>query len=308
MKVAALDLGSNTFLCLIAEVGQNKILQVYADDVEIVRLGQGLSEGECFHPDALDRADKCLKKMSQLIQKHQPQVVLGMATAAARKAKNQEALFEVGKKYGIPIEIIPGDKEAAITYQGAVSGLKDQNKNLLVIDIGGGSTEFIYGRGAQLVAAKSYNIGCVNLTEKFITSQPTKDEDVYKASDVIAQHVYLASQLCPAEFKIDEILAVAGTPTTLAAAIIGKFDPDLVDGYVLTLPLLLDWKNKIQQSTLEQKMLLGIPSGRADVILIGILILIETLKKFKLNQITVSTRGVRYGIALEIDRRYQFNS
>ncbi len=185
MKVAALDLGSNTFLCLIAEVTANGIEKIYHDAVEVVRLGQGLSQSKNFHPDALARADLCFKKFSEIIKEQKPEKILAMATSAARDAENKSQLFELGQKYNIPIEIIPGDQEADITYQGAVSGLKAQKQNYLILDIGGGSTEFIFGEDQKRLAGKSFDIGCVRLTEKFISAQPTPLNELKSASDYI---------------------------------------------------------------------------------------------------------------------------
>lgn len=303
MKVAALDLGSNTFLCLTAEVSDGRIAKVYSDDVEIVRLGQELDKNKKFHPDALLRADACLQKFNRIIQQQKPEKILAMATAAARDAENKEELFKLGEKYGIPIEIIAGGAEAGITYSGATSGLTDLQKNLLVVDIGGRSTEFIFGRGARVMAAESYNIGCVKLTEKFITSQPTFHSEIEKVTQHIDEHILKAQNLLPDHFKLDEVLAVAGTPTTLAAAEIGAFDVGRIDGYILTKDKLKEWLERLSSASVEQKIEMGIPAGRADVILIGVITLLRTLEIFGASQIVVSTRGVRYGVALEIYRR-----
>lgn len=304
MKVAALDLGSNTFLCLIAEVEKNQVQKIYQDEVEIVRLGQGLSQNKKFHPEALQRTEKTLKKFSEIIKKHNPDKVLAMATSAARDAENKEVLFELGQKFNIPIEIIPGDKEAAITYSGSVSGFSDSNKNFMVLDIGGGSTEFIFGKGQELLSGKSFDIGCVRLTEKFISSQPTPDKDVEKAIEFVDEAIKNALKIKPTDFLVHEIVAVAGTPTALAAAEIGKFEPGLIDGYKITEKQLQDWLQRFQPSSVEDKIKMGIPTGRADVILIGVIILMRTLKVFGLSQLTVSTRGVRYGVALEMALRF----
>lgn len=309
MRLAALDLGSNTFLCLICEVTfQHKtpiITQIYSDNVEVVRLGQGLAQSKTFHPDALERADQCLKKFSEIIDEHKPEHVLAMATAAARDAENKEDLFKIAEKYNIPLEIIPGEKEATITYQGAVSGLKTENQNLMIIDIGGGSTEFIFGRDQELIKGESFNIGCVRLTEKFIRAQPTSDAEISDVINAVDESVNKAIKIMPEDFKLNQIIAVAGTPTSLAAAEIGHFDTEKIDGYRLTYQLLEGWLKKLQNSTVEEKIEMGIPAGRADVILIGVIILLRTLVIFGLNELKVSTRGVRYGVALEMARRFQ---
>lgn len=304
MKVAALDLGSNTFLCLVAEVSKTAVTKVYSDNVEIVRLGQGLDKSKKFHPEALQRADACLKNFSAIINEQNPEKVLAMATSAARDALNKEELFAIAKKYNIVLEIIPGDKEAEITYRGAVSGFSMQNQNLMVIDVGGGSTEFIFGRDEKLLAGKSFDIGCVRLTEKFITSQPTPDLQVKKLIEFVDADILKAKALMPPDFSLDQIVAVAGTPTTLVAAELGYFDVQKIDGYKLSLTKLEEWLSKMTTSTVEEKVKMGVPTGRADVILVGVVILARTLHLFGLKEMTVSTRGVRYGVALEMGRRF----
>lgn len=306
MKVAALDLGSNTFLCLIGEVATGRITRVYADEVEVVRLGQGLNESGRFHPDALRRADRCLEKFALRIAEHRPEKILAMATSAARDAANRDELFAIAEKHGIPLEIIPGEREAEITYQGAVSGLATEaGEGLLVLDIGGGSTEFIFGRGSQLLAGESHDIGCVRLTERFISAQPTPAEDIRRVTEFIDQAILRIQQKQPAGFHLDRVLAVAGTPTALAAAELGGFDPERVDGYRLTREALRGWLRKLVPATVAEKINFGIPAGRADVILIGVITLLRTLEIFNLPELTVSTRGVRYGVALEMARRFQ---
>ena len=299
MKIAALDLGSNTFLCLICEVEDHQILKVYSDQVEVVRLGQDLQKTQKIHPDALVRAKKCLEKFSETIQKEKPDRILAMATSAARDAENKQDLFKICQDLNIPLEIIAGEKEAEITYQGAISKIISE-KNRLVIDIGGGSTEFIFGSGLKLIQGQSLNIGCVRLTEKFISAQPTAENEITALQKFISNKI---SKINYPNLKIDEVLAVAGTPTTLAAVEIGKFQVDVIDGYVFKLDRLEKWLSELIPLSIAEKIQKGFPEGRADVILVGLIILIETLKYFNKDQLVVSTRGVRYGVALEVARR-----
>lgn len=302
MKVAALDLGSNTFLCLICEIEEKNITKIYSDTVEVVRLGQGLSSSKTFHPDAIGRAQKTLTQFRQIIDQHQPSHVLAMATSAARDAENKEELFQICHNLNIPLEIIPGNEEARVTYQGSVSGLAGETPRM-VIDIGGGSTEFIFGHGREMRNGKSFDIGCVRLTEKFIHQQPTPDEQIENCRHFVHQKIVSAQALAP--FPIEEILAVAGTPTTLAAAELGAFIVEKIDGYTLSKASLQNWLAKFKDATVAEKIQLGIPEGRADVILVGVIILLETLSVFKMDNIRVSTRGVRYGVALELARRFR---
>lgn len=205
MKVAALDLGSNTFLCLICEVEQLAITQTYSDEVQVVRLGQGLSASKKFHPDALVRARECLSKFKTLIDQHRPEKILAMATSAARDAENKQELFQICADLNIPIEIIPGEKEADITYRGATSG-QTSTSNRLIVDIGGGSTEFIFGQGLHINFARSFDIGCVRLTEKFISQQPTPDMQIENCRSFIKKTIAVLP-----EIQIENVLAVSNT-------------------------------------------------------------------------------------------------
>lgn len=317
MRVAALDLGSNTFLCLIVEVaagvGENPVIEkILSDEVRMVRLGQGVSQTRQFHPEALARAEAALKDFSQTIQHWKPDVVLAMATSAARDVTNSQALFDLGQKYQIPIEIIPGDLEAHITFSGAVSGLRQSEKQILVVDIGGGSTEYISGKGSQLNWGHSLNMGCVRLKEMLSGEPPFSADRILAARGEIQKQLKSLPEILRTKnqgqgvsLQVDEILAVAGTPTELARIEIGRFEPSLIDGFCFDSALLGKWIQRLTPLTAQQIVdQFGVSPGRADVLLIGVLILAETLSYFNKAQLLVSTRGVRYGVALEGYRRH----
>ena len=301
MKVAALDLGTNTFLILVCEVINKKIEKIYHDQVEVVRLGQGVDKHKEFHADALKRAELCLQKYSSIIKEHRPEKVFAMATSAARDVKNKQELFEIGKRVDIPIQIISGDEEANLTYLGATSGLPLDTKKRLIVDVGGGSTELILGQGEKVLFKQSLDVGCVRLTERYIEKAPVstqtieiiKNEIINKSSQSIQEILKIANP--------DEAIAVAGTPTELAKADIGYFDPVKIDGYKLTAEKLKNWIEVFAKNNNDQIIkLFNISSGRADVILVGSLILYVICDLLKLSQLVVSTRGVRYGIAIQI--------
>lgn len=300
MKVAALDLGTNTFLCLIAEVEAGQITKIYDDQVRVVRLGQEVDRTKQFHPEALTRARQTLTEFAKIIELHKPQKVLAMATSAARDVSNAAELFQIGKDLSIPIQIIPGEREAEITYRGAVSGSQN-NLARLVVDIGGGSTELIVGRGSELLGGLSLDLGCVRLTEKFHLKTPCSDQELESVKNLIRTEMQKGKAQLSRFAQIEELLAVAGTPTELARIEIGEFDAKKIDGYQFSLLRIKEWSQKFQTHSKQQIIdQFGIHPGRADVILVGTLILSACLEIFGLPQLTVSTRGVRYGVALEI--------
>ncbi|QDK43714.1 Ppx/GppA family phosphatase [Bdellovibrio sp. ZAP7] len=301
MKVAALDLGTNTFLCLIAEGDKNGITKVHKDLVEVVRLGQDVDKTGELHPEALIRAKKCLTEFKKEIDKHNVDKILAMATSAARDARNGQDLFNIGKELGIPIEVIPGEDEARISYQGATGGVIDPTKTNLVIDVGGGSTEFIVGHGEKILFGESLNMGGVRLTERFVTQQPVPQNEQAKLNVYIDEQL---QKILPElrKNKLDQILAVAGTPTSIVAIEVGGFDEKKVDNYFVTKERLEYWVNVFAQTSVEEKRSKYQLGGRADIIFAGASILLNTVKALGMAGMVVSTKGVRYGVALEMLR------
>ncbi len=301
MKVAALDLGTNTFLCLIAEGNEKGITKVHKDLVEVVRLGQGVDKTGELHPEALERARKCLTEFKKEIDTFQVDRILAMATSAARDARNGQELFDIGKELGIPIEVIPGEDEARISYQGATGGVIDPTKTNLVIDVGGGSTELIIGHGEKILFGESLNIGGVRLTERFVSQQPISKTEQEKLDLYIKEQI---QKILPnlQNHKLDEILAVAGTPTSIVAVEVGGFDEKKVDGFFLSKERLKYWVNEFAQTSVEEKRTRYQLGGRADIIFAGASILLNVVAALHMDGIRVSTKGVRYGVALEMLR------
>ncbi|MEY4617365.1 MAG: hypothetical protein RJB66_2325 [Pseudomonadota bacterium] len=295
MRVASLDLGSNTFLCLIADVDDEGKISIQKDIVEVVRLGQGLAESNRLCEEALERARLCLERFSQEIKKYSPDRILAVATAAARKASNGDQLIMIGESLGIPIKVISGDLEGKITYRGALTGANLLQKTL-VIDIGGGSTELIVGAAGNITYKKSFEIGVVKLKEKFVTDFPIS-ASVQKEIEHEILNSFSGFQQNTTQ-DLSSVVAVAGTPTTLAAAALGGFDPEKIQGYTFNLEELENWRSRLLAMTPEQiEANYTIPKGRSDVIGVGVMILIGVLGVIGKNQITVSTRGLRFGLA-----------
>lgn len=302
MKVAALDLGTNTFLCLIAEGTEHGITKVHKDLMQVVRLGQDIDKTGEFQPEALQRARQCLTEFKKEIEAQQVDSVLAMATSAARDARNGQELFKIGEDLNIPIQIIPGKDEARITYQGATAGLSNSSKTSLVIDVGGGSTELIYGQGKTIFFGESLNIGGVRLTEKFISTQPIPTLEQITLNEYIQkQLIDILSKL--KDKPVDQIIAVAGTPTSLVAIEVGGFDEKKVDGFFLKKERLAYWVHEFANTSVEEKKSKYHLGGRADIIYAGASILLSVIESLNLPGLTVSTKGVRYGVALEMLRK-----
>ncbi len=299
-KIATIDIGSNSFLLLLCEANENGITRIDKDVVEIVRLGQGLATSKRFHADALERAKNTLIQFKSLIKAFEPDVLLAKATAAARMAENKHQLLAIGKKLDLPIEIIPGEQEAKITYQGVFWGQKVNNSDYnLLIDIGGGSTELIVGRGQSIEFSISIPFGAVLLTERYITSHPVSAEEEKKLTEAIDVEIAEALKSI-AGFSITNVIAVAGTPTTLAQVILGGFEDSKINGYKLSQKTLIDLENRLKSITIEQRIEnMGVPKGRADILYAGAVLLRKLLAAVAATEVQVSTRGVRHGIVAD---------
>ncbi len=280
MKVAALDLGSNSFLCLIANCEKNCSPEIISDTSVVVRLGQGVQQTRRFHSEALQRAKKCLPQFKEIILQERVDKIIAVTTSASRDVENLKEFIQIGEDLGISIQLISGTEEALLTYKGAFLNLPGNSfdksqfpaKKNVVIDVGGGSTEFIYGDLKHIEFAKSLQMGAVRFTEQFISIQPAKKMETEKLSQEI-QNQFKLLQFSE-NTKVDEIIAVAGTPTALAILEVGQFDPIKIHGYSLNVKTLEKWKQKFQETSIDEKKNKYQLGKRADIIYVGTSILL----------------------------------
>lgn len=301
MKVAALDLGSNTFLLLIAEVNsKGEIEKVFTDECHITRLAEGVNKTHVFSKEALKRANESLRLFSSRITEVGVDKIQAVATSAARDAKNSEDFFSITNKYNIPVDIISGSHEASLTYSGAL-GL-ESTEDICVIDVGGGSTEII-GKNKDDIKGTSINLGSVRLTEMFITQHPTP------WSEVVQMHLFIEKQLAQHSNMLPTnsyaVVAVAGTPTTLAAIDLAiEYSSENIEGYVLPLEKIKELIETLSTLSLEERLLIkGMDKGREDVILAGASILYKTSQFLGVKEVRVSTKGVRFGLASQMGKQ-----
>jgi exopolyphosphatase/guanosine-5'-triphosphate,3'-diphosphate pyrophosphatase len=297
MTVASIDIGTNTILLLIAEVypASDKITAL-VNLHRIPRIGKGLKKGDPFPEENIKRMFDVMDEYSETIKKYNCDKIIITGTNAFRIAlNNKEIIEETKNKYGYNLNVITGDEEAKYSYLGAVSGLSDKKK-YLVIDIGGGSTEIIYGKGNYIIFSKSFEIGVVSGAEKFFTIDPPSDKQVDNFA-VYSQKTFLELQDYVKD--IDTAIAIAGTPTTLAAIKykLKSFNEELIEGTSLTPEELNAFVSEL--SKLSSVEVLNkysqIVKGREDVLLAGTILLREILKMLNIEEVKVSTKGIRYG-------------
>ncbi|MCM2323400.1 MAG: Ppx/GppA family phosphatase [Oligoflexia bacterium] len=297
---ASIDLGTNTCLLLVAEAPSesSKELRVVSDHSTIVRLGQEVDRRRELHPDAIARTLKCLQGYAEVVRAAggRPEEALCVATSQARDARNGAEFFaRVEKETGFRFRVISGDEEARLTFLGGLLPGMDPRSSA-VIDIGGGSTEFIGAHGGQ-----SVDVGSVRFTERHLKSDPVTDEEFWACQQAIDEKLEPLRTWRKAAGAPLELVAVAGTATTLAAWQLGlaAFDARKIDEVVLTRGDVHRLVEELKWRTVaERRALTGIEAGRADVLLAGAMVLWRAMEVLDFPFCRVSSRGLRFGALL----------
>jgi exopolyphosphatase/guanosine-5'-triphosphate,3'-diphosphate pyrophosphatase len=303
MRVAAIDCGTNSIRLLIADIDGNNFREV-TRDMEIVRLGQGVDETGQFHPDAIARTLAAVDKFAAEIAKRGVEKIRFCATSATRDATNRHSFVDgVRDRLGIELEVISGDEEAALSFAGAIKDLDPSNGPFLVVDIGGGSTEFVFGT-STVEAARSVNIGCVRMTERHFASDPATTEQIELARTDIQVAISQAAAVVSIT-KAKTLVAVAGTATTVAAAALElpEYDRYAIHLSRISAQKTHDAATMFATSTREQRLALGyMHPGRVDVIAAGSLVLSEIMKATGANEFVASESDILDGMAFSLAR------
>ena len=298
MRVAAIDCGTNSIRLLIADISGGKLREVERL-MEIVRLGQGVDQTGQFHPDAISRTFTAIDKYAMEISRRGVEKIRFCATSATRDATNREVFISgVKSRLGIEPEVITGEEEARLSFLGATKELPESLAPFLVVDIGGGSTEFVFGY-RDVVAAKSVNIGCVRMSERHFNNDPASSSEIESARSDIQSAIAEAAKFV----KITEaktLIAVAGTATTVAAA---ALEFPVYDRYSIHLSRIsADKTHQVSEMflkmTRDQRAALGyMHPGRVDVIGAGSLVLSEIMKATDAKEFVASESDILDGMA-----------
>ena len=303
-RVAAIDCGTNSIRLLIAEPDGSGGLADLERRLEIVRLGQGVDATGEFHPDALRRTFAAVDGYAELIKKAEVPTgkVHFVATSAARDVKNRETFFAgVKERLGVLPDVISGETEARLSFLGALSRVKPEGEPVLVMDIGGGSTELITGGAdGDLHSAISLDVGSVRVTERFFKQNPVADDDLERAAG------YVDDLLTGSGVDFDSIgawIGVAGTVTTLAGVYLEleRYDRERVHGARIPLAAIAEQLHRLARLTVDQiRALPSMHPGRADVITGGALVESRIAARVHLDHLIVSESDILDGIALQL--------
>lgn len=302
-RCAFIDIGTNTILGLIAELKKDDSFDVLDDLAEITRLGEGVQRTGRISPEAEERSLQVLRRYLDRCKDLFVEEIIAVGTSALRDAHNSaEVLSRFEKQLGLNVRVISGDEEAAYSFLAVQRGLPLNRRELLVVDVGGGSTEFIRGSETGVSQAVSINIGSVRLTEQFLHSDPVRKEECEKMQLVIERELALLPHQWLKDASILTLVGIAGTFTTLAAVEkkLTRYAHSEVHGSRLTLSEVRRQVALYRSKTIaERKTIDGLEPKRADVILAGATLIERIMVFFHLQQAIVSDHGVRYGLLYE---------
>ena len=297
-RVAAIDCGTNSIRLLIADIAGGNFKEVLRT-TEIVRLGQGVDQNKAFHPDAIDRTLKAVELFRDQIASKGVEKIRFCATSATRDASNRNLFIDgVREILGIEVEVIPGEEEAELSFIGATKELRQSDAPFLVVDIGGGSTEFVFG-SEKVDFAKSVNIGCVRMSERHLNTQPPSMAQIAQAIVDIDIAITQAASVVPIT-TAKTLVAVAGTATTVAAAALELTD---YDRHLIHLSKISSDKvHKVaatfQSMNKDQIASLGfMHPGRVDVITAGSLVLSRIMAATGATEFVASESDILDGMA-----------
>ncbi len=326
-NLAGIDIGTNTVRLLIADVKDRYTFNELRSERRITRLGEGIINGKRLIPSAINRTISVVKEFASIMQGYSIDAVAVIATSAVREAENgAEFVKAVKAETGFDIEVISGDEEARRTFLGVLSGLNPLtlilspegrgNKKipspqwgegrvrgeLLIMDIGGGSTEFILSKNGRILESISTGLGVVKLTEGFIKSDPVSNNEIEKLNKIIKNELKsLKNKL--SNFNNSTFVGTAGTVTTLAAIDqnLTLYNPLRINNYVLKKKAVDRIFDDLKPKTMKER--LNIPAlekGREDLIIAGTAMVQLAMEAFGFNEMVVCDFGLREGIVIDL--------
>jgi len=301
-RVAAIDMGTNSTRLLVADVdgpGRDAKLVTVERRTQITRLGQGVDRDRRLHPDAIERVLAVLREYRAVIDDLGAERVRATATSAARDAGNRDALFDPAEELlGARPELLEGVDEARLEFTGATANLSEPGP-YLVVDVGGGSTEFIVGTD-EPEGLYSLDIGCVRLTEQFLHSDPPTPEELSQAVSVVRDQIAEVARTIPKSWDAPTLIGTAGTVWTLAAIELGvdAARSDVIDHFRLTRAAAEEVFRTLATEAVDQRRHNpGLEPGRVDVIVGGAIVVVSVMRHWGFESLLVSEADILDGLA-----------
>lgn len=305
-RLAGIDIGTLTCRLLIADLPVRSSLKELRSERRILRLGEGVDRSKRLNGAPMDRVIQCLKEWRVLIDSYGVDACTTVATSAVRDAANrQEFLDRVKYEVGFEVEVITGEEEARRTMLGIRSGLPAGVSDVLALDIGGGSTEFILDRIGQMPTVRSIDVGVVRLNERILQHDPPTIEEIQQAREWIRKDTEMVMVALPHRAGLT-FVGTAGTITSLAAMAqqLPAYEPARIHNYRLTLETIVDLEQQLLARTKAARIgLPGLEQNREDVIAAGAIIIRTIMETLGEQECLVSDLGLREGVLLDLARR-----
>ena len=306
MRLAGVDIGTLTCRLLIADVPPDGRLIEIRSDRRILRLGEAVDQTKQLTVAAMDRVLQCLKEWRELIDASSVDATAAVATSAVRDAENRDVFLDrVKREAGFDVELISGEEEARRTMLGISSGLPPGVTDVLALDIGGGSTEFILDRPGQNPVVRSIDIGVVRLCERLLHHDPLTDEEIHQAREWVAKETKTAVAGM-GNYQTATFVGTAGTVTSLAAMAqkLLSYEPARIHNYRLRLDVIQELEHTLlSRKKTDRVGLPGLEKGREEVIAAGAIIIRTVMETLGMSSVLVSDLGLREGVLIDLAKR-----
>jgi exopolyphosphatase/guanosine-5'-triphosphate,3'-diphosphate pyrophosphatase len=305
-RFAGIDIGTLTCRLLIADLASGHPLTELRSDRRILRLGEGVDQTKRLSSAAMDRVIHCLQEWRYVIDGYHVEATAVVATSAVRDAANRDEFLErVKREAGFEVEVISGEEEARRTLLGIRSGLPVGVTDILALDIGGGSTEFILDRPDRKPIVQSIDIGVVRLCERVLHHDPPSDGEVRQAREWVRRETKTAVAEMTG-FETATFVGTAGTVTSLAAMAqkLPTYESARIHNYVLKLETIRELEQTLLSGTKAERVgLPGLEKNREEVIAAGAIIIRTIMETLGLQSVLVSDLGLREGVLIDLERQ-----
>jgi len=301
--VAGIDLGTNTVRLLVARFGDTSPFEELYSEQRITRLGQDLRKAGRLVPEAIDRTVAAIGDFKVMADRFQVDRMAVVATSAVRDARNRDEFIDrVKARTGYEVQVIDGDREALLSYKGIRMTLDGHADNLMIVDIGGGSTEYVSVAEGKIGGSVSINMGVVHFTDGYLCSDPPTDGEVASVQKEVRRLLsHNAGHMQAREGM--RFVGTAGTVTTLAAIHQGltEYDPSKINNYTISRAEIGRMFEFLRAMPIKERSgVPGLAPGREDLIIAGTIILMESMDHFASSQLVVSDYGLREGLVLDL--------
>jgi exopolyphosphatase/guanosine-5'-triphosphate,3'-diphosphate pyrophosphatase len=307
MRIAAIDIGTNSVHMIVVLVRPDLSFEVIDREKTMVRLGAGGLDGRALTPEAMSAALQALSKFKRLAESHRVDEVLAAATSATREAENGgEFLAQIEQQTGIRPRVISGTEEARLIHQAAVYGVDVGSGRAVVVDIGGGSVEITLGTASSIQLARSFKIGVIRLTERFVKSDPLSGRDERKLTKYVGSQIDRHCEQITA-VGFDRVIGTSGTILSLgavAATAARGAPPSEIRNLRLSAKQIRRLRKEVAELDLEERLAMpGLDPRRADLVVAGAVLLDTILRRIGAEELTLCDLALREGLVIDYIRR-----